>query len=487
MPGAVLSADNRFLALLLAAPVLTTAACASPAPAPVAPVALASTDAAPAAPAVDAGPPEDDLATRLCAGRTPCSIRRNRSAGRGEHGEALAVVSLNLGMAGAQDGADDDAGDGAAAAPDPNDLQESAMEDQTSGPAGFQRPCHSFEYWLVTDAPDGAPQLLAAACNDGYGASMVGIDVMTIGNNSFKRTQGGGSSWRWSYTNELTLSPLRLASSTHAGYWSVSTNNFSTTWDWVRFAGSGSFYAPACNDKGEMPDDPAQGKPYASIFIPRLGLPDGYRTGGFRDTALGACAAEIDGTGQHGYVTFGSTADHAAAWVRAVLSDHDELFVEVHDAHPSGASGRWVADDHLEIWTATVSGGFDNQCIPTKEPPPKQWGIRLADGKVFAGYGSPKPAELTVERAAKDDGLVRFRIGLPHEYQGITVAYSDGDGRKQQRLFATSIARKGVPETVGAAFDIKADQAVCEVKDGRLEPRITYARKPDQAFADETP
>ena len=239
-----------------------------------------------------------------------------------------------------------------------------------------------------------------------------------------------------------------------------------------------------------MTDDP-KGEPALRWFdtfpIRDLTHPSCYRTGGFRDTALGACAAEIDGTGQHGYVTFGPTADHAAASVRAVLSDHDELFVEVHDAHPSGASGRWVADDHLEIWTATVTGGFDNQCIPTKEPPPKQWGIRLADGKVFAGYGSPKPAELTIERAAKDDGLVRFRIGLPHEYQGITVAYSDGDGHKQQRLFATSIAKKGVPETVGAAFDIKADQAVCEVRDGRLEPRITYARKPDEAFADETP
>jgi hypothetical protein len=473
-------------ALLLAAPVLAASACA-PSPSPVAPVAAASVDAAPPPPAREA-PPQDDLATTLCAGRTPCSIRRNRSAGRGEHGEALSVVSLDLGRTPAQGGSDDGDGgadDGATAAGEANDLQESATEDETS-PA-FQGPCHSFEYWLVTDTAGAAPRLLASACNDGYGASMTGIDVMTIGPDAFTCTRGGGSNWRWSYTSKITLSPLGLVSSESSGRWVASVNTITTTWDWVGFAGTVSWYAAPCDDKGQLPAEPAEGKPYESILIPRVPLPEAFRGGGYRETALGACAVAIDGTGRHGYLAFGAGAGHEAASVRAVLSDHDELFVEVHDAHPSGASARWVADDHLEIWIAPVAAGFGDQCIPSKEPPPKQWGIRVADGKVFAGYGSPRPSELTVERAATQAGITRLRIGVPHEYSGITVAYSDGDGVRQQRLFATSIVKKGVPETVGAAIDIKPDHAVCEVKEGRLEPRMTYAPKADDGYADETP
>jgi hypothetical protein len=455
-------------------------------PAPV----LAAPPIAAATPEAAAPTARPELAPLLCHDRPGCSVRRVRAAGRGAHGEALAVVSLDLGLTRVSgEGGDDDAGtgdDAGAAADDDagSDITETASED-TTNPGWMSRPCHAYEYWLVTDPPGDAPQLLAEMCNDGYGASGVGMDTVTVGDNALTRSQSGGSSWRWSYTNEITLSPLRMVSTEHSGLWSVSTNTETTRWSWRDFAGSASWYSPPCNAKGEAPDEPARGDPYVSLLVPRLELPAAYRTGGWRDTGLGACAVDLDGTGDHGYVSFGRQGDRGDAFVRAVLSDKDELYVEVHDAHPSGASARWVADDHLEIWIASTMGGFGDFCVAKSEPP-QQWGVRIADGKVFAGYGAPKPRELTVERAARDADVARFRIELPPKFRGITVAYSDGDGTKQRRLFGTSVPKRGVPETVGLTFEPKADRAACEVVAGKLEPRVTFPVKADVAFADDS-
>jgi len=458
-------------------------ACASPSR-PVPAAVVAPPDVAPAAtPDAAAAPARPDLAAVLCHDRSPCSVRRVRPAGRGAHGEALAVVSLDLGVGAGPSQGDDDAG--AAVEDDAgNDLTETAAEDTTS--ARFGGPCHAYEYWLTTDAPGAAPQLLVEACNDGYGASGVGIDVVTVRDNGLTRTQGGGSSWRWSYTNEISLSPLRVLSSMHTGRWSVSTNHEEDSWDWRAFAGAASWYSPPCNARGEPPDEPVEGDAYASLLVPRLELPAAYRAGGWRDASLGACAVDLDGTGDRGFVAFGPKGDRADASVRAVLSDQDELFVEVRDAHPSGATARWVADDHLEIWLATTMGAFGDFCVAKGEAP-RQWGVRVADGKVFAGYGAPAAGDLKVERAARDATLVRFRIGLPKGFRGITVAYSDGDGAKQRRIFATSTPKRGVPETVGLTFEPKPERALCEVVGGRLEPRVTFPVKADAGFADQDP
>jgi hypothetical protein len=478
MSSVLLLVNDRLCPALLLASLLASPACASPSPPALAPVVTPPVDASPPPLAVDAQPAHPDLASTLCVDRTPCFVRRVRPAGHGAQGQALSVVSIDLGVT--SEG-DDDAG--APAEDDAGDITETAAEDTTNPSSGRY---HRYEYWLTSDAPDTPPQLLSVTSNDGYGAAGVGFDVVTVGDNTLTRTQAGGSNWRWSYTNELTLSPLRVVSTTRTGLWSMGVNHEVTNWDWRRFAGTDSWYSPPCNAKGEPPDDPIAGAPYESELIPRLALPESFRRDGFRDVGLGACAVDLDGTGQHGFVTFGAKGDRAAASVRAVLSDRDELFAEVRDGRPSGASARWVADDHLEIWLSTEPANFSNFCL-SKGEAPRQWGIRVSDGKVFAGYGSPSPGELTVDRAAKDAGLVRFRIGLPRGIHGITVAYSDGDGKKQQRVFATSVPKRGAPETLGATFDLKSDQAVCEVREGQLEPRVTPSAKAREPFADAPP
>jgi hypothetical protein len=392
------------------------------------------------------------------------------------------VITLDLGV--------DPQGGSAVTTPATGDVEETETQDTTS-PLGSGPACHRLEYWLTVGASGPSPQLLAVACNDGYGASGVGEDVLTVGDNAFTRSQHGGSAWRWSWTQKLTLAPLRVASSSWGSSWSVSVNVQEGSWDWERFGGEESWYSPPCDAKGEPPAEPEPPtKPYADVLVPRVSLDEGFRTQAFRETSLGACAVDIDGTGTRGYLTFGEKGDREAASLRAVLSDHDELFVEVRDARPTGPSGsplRWVAADHLEVWLAADRGDATSPCLDRKRKPPQQWGVRLADGQVFAGYGQPSPKALTVERAAAGPGVVRFKIALPPKQTGITVAYSDGDGKKQRRVFATSPARKGVPESLGAVFDVPAARAVCKVQGGRLEPVSTWRPAPDHPFADTQP
>lgn len=429
--------------------------------------------------ASSAPPPvrSEDLARRLCGDRSPCSVRRNRPAGRAPDGVALNVVSLDLGVHAADDSTD--------AAPGPGgDLQEEERVDTTMGPSGTGFACHAYEYWLVTGAPSVAPRLLAKACNDGYGAAGVGQDVITVGDNAFTLEHSGGSNWRWGSTHKLTLAPLRILSTTSEGRWTVGPNTEETSWDWEKFKGTVTWYSPPCEADGVPPPaDSPRGADYEYLPIPRVEIEAAFRDGGFRDVALGACAVDIDGTGDRGHL-FGEKTPREAASLRAVLSKQDELFIEVRDAQPSGASARWVADDHVELWLSSTQRSYSNQCLAPAEAP-AQWGIRIADGKVFAGYGSPRTSVLVVERAAKDAGVVRFRVGLPKGIARITVAYSDGDGRRQRSLFGTSAAKKGLSESLGAPFDVRPTSAVCRARDGRLEPVLTYAPPPDRPFADD--
>lgn len=416
--------------------------------------------------------PSSDLRATICGDREHCDLHRVRSAGVDARGQKLSVVTLDLGVESIVEGEPVPAAD--------HDVDEQEREDTTS-PLSPMTACHRLEYWLVTEG-SGAPTLLATACNDGYGASGVGEDVLTVGDNSFKHTQSGGSSWRWSWTNTITLSPLALTSSSWSGSWTLAGNRQEGSWDWTRFEGKQSWWSPGCDDNGETVDAPET--PFEYVLIPRVHLDDDYRATGFQAASLGACAVDIDGSGERGFVTFGKPGLRADASLRAVLSEHDELFVEVRDAHPSGASSRWVKDDHIEIFLAPERGDYMDHCLP-KRAPPKQWGMRIADGKVFAGFESPNPSALVVTRAAGDAGSVRFKVQLPAGQKAITVAYSDGDGKKQRRVFATSAARRGAPETLGEPYDVKPTNAVCKVQNASLEPVMTRKPEPNQPFSDD--
>lgn len=406
----------------------------------------------------------------LCAGRAKCSIHRRRAAGKDAEGRALWVLTVDLGLESLSDA--EPPSDSSS-----SDLEEEPNQDTTRARYGS---CHRFEYWRMVEGAPDLSQLLVTVCNDGYGASGVGEDTVSIGDNLFSVATSGGSAWRWSQSTKRALYPQKTLTTTQQGNWNLGPNTFERTVDWERFTGREAWFSPACNAQGEPPEGEgreANDPGFESVLIPRMTLDPAFRSDGYRTVALGRCAVDVDGTGAQGFVTFGERAARAEGFVRAVLSDQQELFVEVHDPHPSGASARWVRDDHLEIWLPSGSDaapppapGYMDHCLP-KDDGPKQWGIRVADGKVFSGYGKPKESDLSVERSASVDGSVHFKVRLPGQPAAMTLGYSDGDGKKQRRVVATSLVRKGTRASLGAFLD-GGEQATCRVEAGRLEPVI---------------
>jgi hypothetical protein len=145
-----------------------------------------------------------------------------------------------------------------------------------------------------------------------------------------------------------------------------------------------------------------------------------------------------------------------------------------------------VSDDHVELWMSddVLINSHARDCEMSKAEPPtlRQWGIRLADGAAFAGYGSPR-AMPTVRRASVDEHTVRLRIELPppstanghrDDDFSLTVAYSDSDdGKRQKALIATSPLVFGDASTLGGRRRIPASKATCRVRGGTLDPVVS--------------
>ena len=106
------------------------------------------------------------------------------------------------------------------------------------------------------------------------------------------------------------------------------------------------------------------------------------------------------------------------------------------------------------------------------------WDVRVADGKVTAGFGKPPVKDLLVERATDPDGTVRFKLGLPAGKQAVTIAYADSDGGgKIERRIATSALSEGRVQTLGKLAGA-ADHVRCAAQDGGLVPELVPERLP---------
>lgn len=481
---------------------LALAAACGPAPAaPESPAAVASTPpppqaSPPASPGPTGGDPLPGLRAVICADRAPCEIRRERAAGIDAAGRRLSVVSVYAGRERWDEGEEEDAkkpdgsAGGAAGAQDIG-LSEGEREDTTSPTFGG---CHHIEYWLVTrrgEAIDAAVALLRL-CNDGHGASGVGEDTVTIGDNALRYTTVGGSAWRWGAEHEISLSPLRVRSMESDGWWNLGPNMEETSWSWDQFAGKTTWYSPTCDAQGNPPEvsdgmeiGPGErgGAEYAYAALPAVALDEGFAASGWKTTALGRCALHVDAGGEKGFVVHGKPGEAGDARMRVVAAAGGAaLFVEIEDDRKVGPGARWLTDDHLEIWLAPRMPSYMDHCIGERDAP-MQWGVRIADGKVFPGAGEPDPAALTVERAEGPGGVTRLKIGLPQKQEGVTVVYSDSDdGKKQERLIATSRLRFGKLPTLGRLRAIPAEAASCRAVNGKLEP----AEKPVEParFAD---
>ena len=337
------------------------------------------------------------------------------------------------------------------------------------------------------------PQLLSTACNDGYGAAGVGMDVITVGDNAFTRPSSGAA--RGAGRSPTSSRSRRCASRSRCGRgaWANGVNTSTETWDWTRFEGKSTWYSPPCDaNLARRPRTHSRRRSlYAHVLVPRVTLEEGFRAQGFREASLGACAVDLDGTGMRGFLTLPgrratARARRCARCSRATTS----LFVEVRDAHPSGASSRWVADDHLEIWLARAARRSRPITAWRSARLSKQWGCASPSrARSSRGTASSSPTALTVERAVAGPGVVRFprwasrpsKRASPSPTARATGRSSGACSRRARRGRACP-SRSARPSRW-----VALNRAMRKVQGGRPEPVITSKVAPDHPFADDGP
>jgi hypothetical protein len=397
----------------------------------------------------------------LCAQRDPCRAVETLEAGQ-DAGQPLRVKRLALGWMRAEA-----ANDAANRKFGPGRKAEGSRA---------QGECEAAEWWLLRQ---GQPaQLLLAACNDGYGAAGDGKDEVRVGDNLFTYEQSGQSNTRWSFGHTLRLSPLALVGSSQWTFPSEAPENKrGHTWDVTRLRGEETIPAPSCAQGEASP-----GKRVLP-YLPLIQVEKAYLQGGWKKAGLGACALEAE------HLVLGTKDDPKTAALKAVLAERETLLLEVRDDRWTGPNGtKWLSDDHVELWLGPrVPQELTGCGAPQPEQRAVQWGIRIADGKVFPGYGNPKQ-KLTVEKVElrEGDGVVghRLKVTLPKGFRSASVLYSDSDeGKKQERMLGTSPLKFARPETLNAVRLVLPDEATCAVRGGELTvvPTPVKPRGPDVA------
>jgi hypothetical protein len=328
------------------------------------------------------------------------------------------------------------------------------------------------EYWLVDLGSPKRPGLaqLARQCESDKWETAADVNAKEM---TF--SYGGQSEYASTQNSEETtigLDPVRLVqvkrtSTTGQGERSESWNSD----DFAGEVGLGVFYcsgkrpvdAGAKNDESDVPDLEID-----AVRIPRPSLPEAFLADGWRTVGLGRCAARVGG--DRGFTIHGAKGTAADASMRIVFSSQGDLFIEVTDDRFVSGGKSWVKDDHLEIWAATPP---EKGCIdPSQESPALQWGIRVADGQVFPGFGPPT-AMPKVEITRANDKTIRLRVtfdanSLPGPR--FTLVYSDSDdGTHQKRLIATSKLVFGKWWTLGEAPENEGPS--CTIARGVLEPK----------------
>jgi len=391
------------------------------------------------------------LKPAICGSRETCTIGKLTPAGKSESGTALSVAEVHLGVA---DRAQPD---------DP-------CHDADGNEDGGQ------EYWLIEGS--AAPRLLLKLCNDGYGAAGVGVDEITIGDNRFTHFQAGGSNDRWEQSETIQLSPQKSLGIETCSYRGTDPDSVAftaadiTAMD-VRSLAIVSAAAAGTADEGGcdvLKKDIAQ--PPKPGFLAGLDAPmpslgsDPTKPVDFPDgTVLGGCAGRLDMSAAGSALVYGKADPGRSAELRFLAIGPQSLVIQLRDSRPDKAkAASWVGADHLEIWTLEEPG---ESYIPD---PAKvtQLGLGL-DGKTYAGIG--KPAMPKVQQWAGQDEQGRpvtvLRLDWSEEFalaSGVTIAYSQGEGGKQARLWATGPIRKNRPGYLPILFPLPV---ACGAVDGR--------------------
>lgn len=316
--------------------------------------------------------------------------------------------------------------------------------------------------WYRERVADGKRQLLLDICNDGYGASGVGEDSVSVDGPVFTHSRYGGSAWRWDKTRSVDV---RTWLATHETSSSYHNGGAGGTWvdaDWQGQRILAGWGRPACGPDGEpvTQDELLIGPELPNQFLPipvTTAIPADWQS-----VRLGTCAARADAASA--FVPFGGPGQAGDAAIKVAMADDRTLIVEWKDdaAATPKAAEDWLGDDHLEIWATAdgrrpgapppnpgswLGGAVPFEGCADSGEKPVQWAVRVSDGKVYVGYGAPKG---TPKVTLAKDG--RARIVLPWAPAQIAVLYSDADGASgQERLVGTSDVRYGKRDSIGFA------------------------------------
>ncbi|MDX9724241.1 MAG: hypothetical protein RBU37_26065 [Myxococcota bacterium] len=397
-----------------------------------------------ALPSMDQSPQRSgELFELLCKDVKPCQIQTIYDAGKSPDGNVLQVVEVGL-------HAQADGG------------RSPLFEPLPSGEF-----CHTNQYWLVEHSKVPKTKLLLELCNDGYGASGVGEDTITVTDNRLEHRQYGGSAQRWSTATTWQLVPLRIVSEEADSFFSWNPDLLSSRrWSWEQFQGSGSSSLPLC---GATEGEEQKLVSFEFAYLPAL--PAWEWKESWKELGLGQCSLRVDSTGAGGFITHGEAGEAADAAFSALLVGEDVLLVELRDDKWVSGSKNWLHDDHLELWMVPSGELPYADCHTPKTGQVYQWGIMM-DGTVHAAHGKPETSP-TVEASVVKDGPVRLRIKLPSAFDALTVVLSDGDdGKTQERLLASSRLVFGEAQSLGQVYRLgEGASKSCVLTEKTLEPQ----------------
>jgi len=410
----------------------------------------------------------------LCANREPCRVVETQDAGKDIQGQPMQVTHLSLGWMDIEAGAQSS---GRSFGPGKRQAQGAPVNDR----------CEANEWWL--SRANLPPQLLLSVCDNHLGA--VREESVEVINNLVTYTRSGvRRKDRWADTHRLRLSPLRMASEDEQTFWASAaprTNRDdegdTRSWDYEALQGVILKAASNC-----APGDPSVGARELP-YLPQVKVDKAFLESGWKQAGLGQGEGACNLTARFPVLGEDKLKGPEDASLKALLTSDDSgadvLLLEVRDDKWTGPSDKWLNDDHVELWLAPMPPQVLNGCTkPTEAQRPVQWGIRIADGKVFPGFGNPKQT-LKVERAqTKDKTGYRLKVTLPGDFEAIGVVYSDSDsGKKQEKMVATSTLKFGRPETLNPIYAVTPNQATCALKDGQLTvvPGPELKPKPEQA------
>jgi hypothetical protein len=376
-----------------------------------------------------------------------CTLVARHDAGRDAGGEALVILEVSRGAVDVETGLPPTTEDASA--------------------------CELKEWWLERA---GERTLALALCNDGYGASGVGEDTVTISPNRLVHQQYGGSAWRWSVTQTFQLAPRRLLTEDDTGYWNISVNTEERHFDFAAFEGSVTWFAPSCDASQ------ASLEAMGVASIPE-GLGREYRVlpvvsvdASFDPSRMGAsgCSTRIDGTGERGFLLSGAAGTPTDAFLEIIAATDRTVTILVHDDAivPSGA----YRGDTLRVIFGETSPSYFEHCIEG-DVTHSSAVFDVATGRTLEGTSGPL---LPVAGATRDGRYLRITFPYEEYRGGLTVTYSDVDdaGPRAERVFGTSAFEEASSYSLGALDARFASTTHCAVQGEALvrqrgEPQAT--------------